>query len=287
MKIILPLGVLFIHSLVLGITPVPWDFRSAYENSNDIFIAEVIEVETSLEITGDQVGKDAEAGEAFRVVWPDARRFRLSVQETFKGDQPEVFDVYSYGRAEKKTEDDYQGEFAKILVYNDGSFGSFPRPMLKKGTRYLFFLNRNDDSGATKIGWRSAFSPEHKSEEVAILRIIVRHESKLSVPEARRIHQERVQKRELAMKAEYHAILNQNPDLEGRKQKLAEHIRKLGFDELWHQSKSKHRKQSFPPDVIEEEIWYNASQEIRKIDMILTARQQATKVNREDKESSQ
>lgn len=294
MKIILPLGFLFINSLVLGLTPAPWDFRAAYENSNNIFIAEVIEVETSLEITGDQVGKDAETGEAFRVIWPDARRFRLSVQETFKGEQPEVFDVYSYGPAEKKTEDDYQGEFAKIFVYNDGSFGRFPRPMLKKGAQYLFYLNRNDDSGVTKIGWRSAHPLKWRNREVEILRTMSSESSKLNFDKAVKQYEKRMQeleaekaKNNARVRAEYHAILNQNPDLEERKQKLAEHIGKLGFDGLWHQSKSTYRKQSFPPEAIEEEIWYNASQEIRKIDMILTARQQATKVNREDKKLSQ
>lgn len=286
------------QSLVFALSPPRWDFKKAYENSNDIFIAEVIEVETSLEITGDQVGKDAETGEAVRLVWPDARRFRLSVQETFKGEQPEVFDVYSYGPAEKKTEDNYQGEFAKMLVYyNDNNFGGPPRPMLKKGAQYLFYLNRNDDSGVTKIGWRSARPLKWRNREVEILRTMSSESSKLSFDKAVKLYEKRMQeleaekaKNNARVRAEYHTILNQNPDLEERKQKLAEHIGKLGFDGLWHQSKSTHRKLSFPPEAIEEEIWYNASQEIRKIDMILTARQQnikATKVNQKDQKSSQ
>ena len=117
------------------------------------------------------------------------------------------------------------------------------------------------------------------NEELSILRAMSSKGSELSFAEAQKLYEERMQKleaeaseRNAMLMAEYHTIINTTPDLEKRKQKLTEQIRKLGFNTLWHQSDSLHRTHSYPPKKIEEKIWYNASQEIQKIDLILTAR---------------
>jgi len=109
-----------------------------------VFIAEVLESETSLEVVTDLVGEDVKGGGIFRVVWTDARRFKLSVVEVFKGEQPDVFELYNGGGATLKKVEDYKGDLGPIWL-PDPSF-SWPRPMLETGGQYLFFINRNNDS---------------------------------------------------------------------------------------------------------------------------------------------
>ncbi|MFQ3224182.1 MAG: hypothetical protein ACI8Z5_000425 [Lentimonas sp.] len=93
-----------------------------------MFIAEVLEAETSLEIETDLVGQEMKAGGVVRVVWTDARRFKLSVIEVFTGEQPDVFEVYNGGGGTLKSVEDYQGALGKIWL-PDPHF-SWPRPML-------------------------------------------------------------------------------------------------------------------------------------------------------------
>ena len=138
MKTSASLVYLLFHSFVFALTPPHWNFQSAYESSKDVFVAEVIEVETSLEIESDQVGKNMKTGEVVRIVWPNAKRFKLSVKEVFKGEQPTVFDVYNCGVPELRTQENYQGELSEIWIYDGKDFGSLPKPVLKKGTQYLF-----------------------------------------------------------------------------------------------------------------------------------------------------
>lgn len=261
-------------------TPAPWDLETAYKNSENIFIAEVIESEASLEIETDRVGKTGESGKVVRVVWTDARRFKLKVLEVFKGEQPDVFNVYNGGGAKLKEETGDSEAASSTLYYNDGSF-NIPRPMLKKGEQYIFYMNLGDASKMAEIGWRSAHNVRYSREDLAILRILSRENSEWSMTDAGKAYRDAVKKRtaelqkiDEALESEYLAILNTTPDLSERKQKLHAHLKKLGYESLWHESKELHRTHSYPPETKKEWVWYNASQEIAKIDMILAVRKQ-------------
>ena len=116
-------------------------------------------------------------------------------------------------------------------------------------------------------------------DEIATLRIMSRESSEWSIPAARQVYEKQLQKRKAeraardeVIRAEYFEILNANPDLSQRKLKLSALIKKVGFDGLWTKRDSKNRRRSYPPESVEEWIWYDASQEITKIDMILSAR---------------
>ncbi len=260
MQLRLVLFFLILTRIAFAYTPAPWDLDRAYQNSGNIFIAEVIESEESLEIETDRVGKSGEPGKVVRVVWTDARRFKLKVLEVFKGEQPDVFNVYSGGGVELKEESGDSESASSTLHYNDGSF-SIPRPMLIKGEQYIFYMNIRDASKMTEIGWRSAHNVRYAEEDLAILRILSSENSEWSVTDAGKAYKKAVEKRaaeikeiDEALESEYLAILNATPDLAERKQKLYTHLKKLGYGNLWHESKGLHRTHSYPPKNMKEKV---------------------------------
>lgn len=280
MKHLLPIILLFMPVWLFALSPTPWSLETAYVNSKDIFIAEVIEVEMPLEVETDSYRVDLETGEKTPVVWSDAQRFTLSVTEVLKGEQPKSFDVYFRGYPTSTREPLVKSKMDEIFNFTPTTKPS-ARPRLIMGEQYLFFMNRKEEPKITEMG--SVLNVERSHEEIGILRLLQnekRPTTDVEVSSNFQLMREKYREQSAAigeeLKSAYLSILNQNPDLSVRKQKVLAHLEKLGFEGLWAKRESEKLLRFSPNREVLDWIWFDATQEIRKINMVLKARAQSS-----------